>query len=106
MNTFIYPSRLAFAVLALTSVFIATGAIAAEEHAKAKQDPVVTPQEASKKYTLKFTDGVKALFTTPYGFSLVVVGSTIPEVGEVVAIERHNGLWSVRTNTDVVFLPN
>jgi len=60
----------------------------------------------SDKYVLKYADGVKAIFQTEDGVSLVMIGSSLSTAGKVASIEKRNGRWTVTTSKNLSFVQN
>lgn len=60
----------------------------------------------TNKYILKYADGVKAIFQTEDGVSLVMVGSSLSTAGKVASIEKRNGRWTVTTSKNLSFVQN
>jgi hypothetical protein len=56
------------------------------------------------EYVLKFADGASALFEVDDELYIVRIGSSLLSAGEVVAIEKRNGHWTVSTSKRLTFV--
>jgi hypothetical protein len=92
--------------LTTTAIVATTGGVTQLASTEHEMKATATQQSFNKKYVLKYADGVKALFKTEDGLSLVMVGSTIPAAGDVVKIEKKNGHWAVKTSRNLTFVQN
>jgi hypothetical protein len=71
-----------------------------------RQEAAASQEAANKQYALQYADGQKALFKTPDGLRLVMVGSSLPSAGRVQSIERRDDRWVVTTSRNLAFAKN
>lgn len=89
-------------VLAPTMAIIACGVLVALSSMGSKPDQ----SSCDEDFVLKFADGRKAIFETDGEIHLVTVGSSLSSAGNVTAIEKQDGHWTVTTSKHLRFVQN
>jgi hypothetical protein len=59
---------------------------------------------ANQTFSLRYADENKAILQGARGSRTVTVGTVVPGLGEVIAIEHHNDRWYVKTSGGTVFI--
>src|SRR5579871_4176556 len=95
------------AAVALFMAMVILGVLAAARQSvrKASLEEIAAAQvEANNEFHLNYVDAQKALFRTPRGLSLVMVGSSLEPAGHVISIEVVEGHWTITTDKGVQFV--
>lgn len=100
----IYKSFYTLPLVVTACVMAYGGSIAFSGGSDAKSTADKTDYD--RRYILTYTDGIKAIFETEDGRSLVTVGSTLSSAGKIVSIEKRNGRWTVSTSKKLNFVLN